>query len=179
MSTEPIVHHGSPDWWKSPDGLNDQIVERDELVSRMGGYRIVSSPTTVLIVILVIVEKQWVFIWTRQKRMEQPMPETPHGPSLQPTGPTGNTGVGGPLASLPLSEVLGSSDGSDAVSGQTNSGIGVRGTASSGTGVSGERHSLADQLQRYQYCVSKKDLGKRIDWCADLNPRKRVNLHRS
>jgi hypothetical protein len=67
------------------------------------------------------------------------MPEIPASPISHPvTGIVGTTGTTGPSTPLPFNPINGSSDGSDAVLGQTNTGTGVRGTSSTGTGVSGE-----------------------------------------
>lgn len=69
------------------------------------------------------------------------MPKTPSSgtPGTPPTPGEPTTGTGsGPL---PFSPVTGTADGSDAVTGQTNTGVGVRGISASGTGVSGESNS--------------------------------------
>ena len=67
------------------------------------------------------------------------MPEIPASPISHPvTGTVGITGTTGPSTPLPFNTINGSSDGSDAVLGQTNTGTGVRGTSWTGTGVSGE-----------------------------------------
>jgi hypothetical protein len=67
------------------------------------------------------------------------MPDTPGASSSHPV--TGAAGSTGSSAQLPFAPVNGSSDGSDAVSGVTNTGVAVRGTAQSGTGVSGESNA--------------------------------------
>ena len=65
------------------------------------------------------------------------LPISPN-PISHPIGVPGPIGVGGNSTPLPFTPVNGSADGSDAVFGATNTGVGVRGTAMSGTGLSGE-----------------------------------------
>ena len=71
------------------------------------------------------------------------MADTPTGaisPPIPPIDPI--SGGTEPSAPLPFTPLSGSAEGSDAVFGQTNIGVGVRGTARSGTGVSGESNGI-------------------------------------
>jgi hypothetical protein len=69
------------------------------------------------------------------------MADIPTGPISHPTPIGPISGDAGPSSPLPFTPLNGSAEGSDAVFGQTNTGVGVRGTAWSGTGVSGESNA--------------------------------------